>query len=194
MKRTALAAAFVLASGLIGALVVLIVGMPNAAPDVDAPRPRLISPAVVDTPASHIVSAYRVAVRFPDRFEFDRESDGEVVYWDPRTHTQIAFLVSRLREDAVYEDIVAAMERRFARRGVIQRREAISDTHVEMTTLEMFRRVTQAVIFVGESCSGKPLLVRAIYTYDRTESPQEVWITQADPDFPQFEFAYRCPR
>ena len=191
MNRTAVAALYILTSGIIGAAAALVFTARDPAPVTPTP-PLFAEPA--GPFVRHVVGDYRVAVTFPDRFEFDYETEGEVHYSDAKTGTEIVFLVTRLRDGARFDDILEAMERSFGFHSVVERVEQTSPTRAELTTLKMFREVSEIAMFVGEDCWGNPLLVRALHIYDRTTSPEEVWLTQNDPDFPQFEFAYRCPR
>jgi len=72
MKRTIVATSFVLMAGLIGAAVTFV--LLRGAPRAEAPQraPDATSPVSTVGPPSHINAQYRVAIRFPDRFEFDR--------------------------------------------------------------------------------------------------------------------------
>jgi hypothetical protein len=193
MKRTVVAAGFVLISGIIGAAVAFVLMGSGQSLTPTEPAPVGLAPSTVVAQPNHVVSRYRVAVTFPERFEFEGEADGEVRYSDPATRTRVAFVVTRLSDDTLFEDAVEGVVRSFSRRGNVERSEYVSDTRAELTLVEVFRLVSETVVFVGQDCWGKPLLVRALYSYDRTVSPEDAWLTQGDDGFPQFEFAYRCP-
>ena len=192
MKRTLAATVFVLSAALIGAAAaVLMLGRSGELDDTV--QPVVASLAITEGKQQHIISQYRVAVTFPDRYEFDQEVDGEVRYFDPSTQTSISFVVTRMSQGSSFDDALDGLIRSFSFRGVVERVEKTSNTRAEVTLVEVFRKVFQTVIIVGEDCWGKPLLAYGVYRYDRTVSPEHAWLTQNDDVFPQFEVAYRCP-
>lgn len=70
----------------------------------DTVQPVVASLAITEGKQQHIISQYRVAVTFPDRYEFDQEVDGEVRYFDPSTQTSISFVVTRMSQGSSFDD------------------------------------------------------------------------------------------